>query len=236
MLRGMDRLLQLQEIDLSVDRLRTRRDQLESGEEALRAREALERAENAMGEFRLSLDEVNREASRLEADIDSLSRKAEAEERRLYDGSVVNPKELESLQHEIGNLKQRRTRIEDDLLERMEAREDLESRIRQAEAEVAEARDRLSEVRGAAGVELDEISSALSEREAERQQLAPEIDEGLLELYEDLRTHKRGVGAAALTDGVCQGCHQKLSAMERANLKHADIARCEYCRRILVPA
>ena len=236
MLRGMDRLLDLQEIDLSIGRLRARRDQLESGEEAQRAREALERAENAMGELRLSLDEVNREASRLEAEIDSLSRKAEAEERRLYDGSVVNPKELEALQHEIANLKQRRTRIEDDLLERMEVREDLEARIRQAEAEVGEARDRLSEIRGAAGVELDEIAVALSEREVERQQVAPQIDESLLELYEDLRRQKRGVGAAAMMDGVCQGCHQKLSSMELARLKHADIARCEYCRRILVPA
>jgi uncharacterized protein len=236
MLRGMDRLLRLQELDLSIDRLRSRQDQLESGEDALRARQAVEEVERALGELRLEMDEVNREATRLEGDIDVLSRKSEAEERRLYDGTVANPKELEALQHEIANLKQRRTRLEDDLLERMEVREDLEGRIRKAEAEVAAARSSLAEVRGAAGVELTDIGEVLRSREEERRSIAPEIDGELLGLYEDLRRQKRGIGAAALVDGVCQGCHQKISAMELARFKHADVPRCEYCRRILVPA
>ncbi len=40
---------------------------------------------------------------------------------------------------------------------------------------------------------------------------------------------------AALVDGVCQGCHQKLSPMELDRLKRASgVRRCDYCRRILV--
>ena len=54
--------------------------------------------------------------------------------------------------------------------------------------------------------------------------------------YEDLLRQKKGVGAAALIDGVCQGCHQKLSALELSHLKSQDVKRCEYCRRILIPA
>jgi predicted nucleic acid-binding Zn-ribbon protein len=34
---------------------------------------------------------------------------------------------------------------------------------------------------------------------------------------------------------VCQGCHEKLSAMERDKLKRGEgVKRCEYCRRILI--
>ncbi|HWC31850.1 MAG TPA: C4-type zinc ribbon domain-containing protein, partial [Actinomycetota bacterium] len=62
-----------------------------------------------------------------------------------------------------------------------------------------------------------------------------EFDEELVELYEGLRAQKRGVGAASLEDGVCQGCHQRLSALELDRLKRTEgIRRCEYCRRILV--
>ena len=233
-MRGMDRLLSLQEMDLSIDRLKARQDELESGEEARQARANLERVESEMGELRLAMDAVDRDASRLEGEIDLLSRKAEAEERRLYDGSVHNPKELEALQHEIANFKQRRSRMEDELLEQMEAREGLEGRVKGSQAEVDEARDRLAEIRGSAGAELDQIALALAERTQERAAIAPEIDEDLLALYEDLRRQKRGVGAAALVDGVCQGCHQKLSAMEMSHVKRADVPRCEYCRRILV--
>ena len=77
----------------------------------------------------------------------------------------------------------------------------------------------------------------MGEQEAERAAAVPDIDPELLDLYEDLRPQKRGVGAAALLDGVCQGCHQKLSQMYVDRLKRSDGPwRCEYCRRILVPA
>ena len=56
-----------------------------------------------------------------------------------------------------------------------------------------------------------------------------------LELYEDLRRQKKGIGAAALVDGVCQGCHEQLSAVQLDKLKRIDgVRRCEHCRRILV--
>ena len=43
----------------------------------------------------------------------------------MYDGSIVNEKELSAVQHEIANLKTRRSVFEDDLLERMERVEGL---------------------------------------------------------------------------------------------------------------
>jgi uncharacterized protein len=233
--KGLSRLLELQEIDLSIDRLRSRRDELESGEEARQARARLEEAEGRVGEQKLALDSVEREVRRLEGEADSLGRKAAAEEQRLYDGSVANPKELESIQHEVANLKQRRSRVEDELLEQMMRREDMEERIRQAEAEVDEARARFAEIQGESVHELEEIGRSLATRTVEREQLAPEFDEELLELYQDLRQQKRGVGVAALEDGVCQGCHQKLSALEFERLKRTTgVKRCEYCRRILM--
>jgi predicted nucleic acid-binding Zn-ribbon protein len=231
----MDRLLELQELDLSIDRLMARREALEAGAEAAAARSLQEEAHGRLGELRLALDSVNREATRLESDADSLSRKAEAEERRLYDGSVANPKELDAIQHEVANLKARRSRVEDELLDQMERREDLEGRVRQAEAELTEAEERLREIMGSSSVELADVEKALASRRSEREVLAPELDEELLDLYEDLRRQKKGIGAAALQDGVCQGCHQKLSALELERLKRTEgIRRCEYCRRILV--
>src|SRR5207249_1319209 len=93
-LKGLDHLLELQELDLSVDRLRNRRETLESGDEVRAIRRQLEQAETRMGDVRLELDTVERQSRKLEGDIDSLSRKAKDEEGRLYDGSVANPKEL----------------------------------------------------------------------------------------------------------------------------------------------
>jgi hypothetical protein len=117
----------------------------------------------------------------------------------------------------------------------MERREELEARAAEVEQEVTEARATLETVGGDAVRELDEVVAALAETRTARDALTPEIEPELLELYEDLRGQKKGVGAAALVDGVCQACHEKLSALELDRLKHADgVKRCEYCRRIVV--
>ena len=233
--RGSDRILELQELDLAIDRLAARRQELESGEDLRAARERVERLEERVGETRLALDSVDQEQRRLETEVASLEAKIGAEQRRLYDGSVANPKELESIQHEVEALGRRRSHIEDDVLSQMERREELAARLGPQEGELAEARDRLTEIGGASVKELEDIGRALAERTGERAALAPAIDDELLELYEDLRAQKKGVGAAALEDGVCQGCHQKLSPLELEGIKRTGgIRRCTYCRRILV--
>jgi hypothetical protein len=231
----MDRLLELQEIDSAIDRLEARRYQLEGGEEVRVARSTMEEAEGRLGELRLAVDAISRDQRRFEHDIDSMTQKADAEQKRLYDGSIANVKELEALQHEIANINERRSRAEDELLEMMERREDLDSRIAVADKETGEARARVEEVAGDSMRELERIGNELEERRTARAGLVPEIDDELLELYEELRAQKKGVGAAAIVDGVCQACHEKLSAMELDRLRKTDgIRRCEYCRRIVI--
>jgi predicted nucleic acid-binding Zn-ribbon protein len=233
----MDRILDLQELDSAIDRLEHRREQLEAGEELSAARKEMEDAESRLGELRLALDAVARESSRLEHEIDTIGAKLAAEEKRMYDGSIANPKELEALQHEIANLKERRSRAEDELLDQMVRREDLEARATDADADVTAARARADTIGGDAVRELEGIDAELAERRRARAALVPELDEELVELYDDLRRQKKGVGAAAIVDGVCQACHEKLSAVELDRLKHTDdVKRCEYCRRIVVLA
>ena len=80
---GLDRLLELQELDSAIDRLEARKRQLEEGKEMADARAAMEDAEGRLGELRLGVDAVGREQQRLEREIDSMTRKAEADEKRL---------------------------------------------------------------------------------------------------------------------------------------------------------
>jgi uncharacterized protein len=228
-------LLALQEIDTAIDRLTARKQALESGGELAAARAEADAAERALGELGLQLDVVGRDQARLEHEIESLTQKAAAEDKRLYDGSVVNAKELGSIQHEIENLKRRRSDREDEMLGLMEVREELERRASEAQSTSDGLRARVEEVGGAGLEELRDIDIELKAKIAERQLAVPEIDPDVLELYEDLRKQKKGIGAAALVDGVCQGCHEQLSAMELDKLKRAEgVKRCEYCRRILV--
>jgi uncharacterized protein len=228
-------LLDLQSLDSAIDRLTARRRALEAGESLKMARREADAAENELGELRLQLDAMDRDGSRIEHEIDSLQQKSAAEDQRLYDGSVANPKELDSIRHEVENLKRRKADREDELLAFMEQREELESRANEAGRRAAELRARVDHVAADAERELEEVLAELGARTEERRSLAPSIDPDLLELYDDLRASKKGVGAAGLVDGVCQGCHETLSSVELDHVRRSDdVPRCEHCRRILV--
>jgi len=229
------KLLDLQSLDSTIDRLRARERVLHGGDEVTALRGEADAAEAMLGELRLAMDALDRDGSKLEHEIDSLTAKSADEESRLYGGAVANAKELDAIRHEVENLKKRRSDREDELLVVMERREELDRRATDAEATATELRAKVVAAAGDAGEELTRIEGELATATASRAAAAAAIDPELLELYEDLRRQKKGVGAAALVDGVCQGCHEKLSAVELDRVRHdGGVPRCEYCRRILV--
>jgi predicted nucleic acid-binding Zn-ribbon protein len=229
------RLLALQDADLAIDRLRARRRALEQGSDVAAARAEADAAEARLGELRLKLDELGRDQTRFELEIDSMTQKEKADQTRMYDGSIVNAKELEALQHEIANVQTRRSDREDELLALLEIREQVEADATEAERASTALRAKVDEVVAAAAAELVSVDADLADRTAERSAIAPDIEPAVLDLYEDLRRHKKGVGAAALVDGVCQACHEQLSAVVLDAMKRSEgIRRCEHCRRILV--
>jgi predicted nucleic acid-binding Zn-ribbon protein len=229
------RLLDLQETDTALGRLLARRRALEDGSELAAVRADADAADNRLGEIRLRLDEIGRDQSRFEHEIDSMTQKEQAEQQRMYDGSIVNAKELEALQHEIASVHKRRSDREDELLALLEMRENLEADAVAAGQQSAALRARADEAASAATDELARIETDIAERTTQREVIAAEIDAELLGLYDDLRRQKKGIGAAALVDGVCQACHEQLSSVELDKLKRAEgIRRCEHCRRILV--
>jgi predicted nucleic acid-binding Zn-ribbon protein len=235
MAQATHRLLDLQTLDSAIDRLVVRQRGLEVGDDLAAARKTADEAETTLGELRLQLDVFDRDGAKLEHEIDSLSQKAAAEETRMYDGSVANAKELDAIRHEVENLARRKSDREDELLALLEQRETVERRAKEAEATSTDLRSGVEHVAADAGEELARVRSELQDLRAQKTALIPEIDPEVLELYEELRPHKKGVGAAALVDGVCQGCHEQLSSVELDRVKHSgELARCDHCRRILV--
>lgn len=230
-------LLELQKVDSMIDRLTSRlhnlpeQAELDSLEERQRALEA------RVGEREAALDEVAGRQRKLDTEIDNIGRKIAGEEARLNSGDVANPRELSSIGAEIESLKRRRTRFEDEDLEVMEERENLEkeldglrAELEGLQAEVAAAIVR----RDAAG---GEVSQELEEARERKQGWLPRIEPGLLSYYDDLRRSRGGVGAAALQDGMCLGCHMQLPAQEVARVRAAEgLIRCDECGRILVVA
>jgi predicted nucleic acid-binding Zn-ribbon protein len=231
------RLLDLQDLDTVLGQLAHRRRAVPQIAElvALDAR-AGELRDHEVA-VRTSVSDLEREMNKAEADVAQVRERIARDQAMLDTGSVASARQLEDLQHEIGNLARRVSDLEDAELEVMEKLEDAQARAASATAalnELVEARQAAERARDAAFADIDLEAERVA---GERARVAPEIPADLLALYDRIRAGSGGIGAAPLHRGRCQGCQITLTPADlgRIRAEPADeVVRCEECRRILV--
>ncbi|HKE97671.1 MAG TPA: C4-type zinc ribbon domain-containing protein [Actinomycetes bacterium] len=230
-------LLELQGIDSTVDRLTHRRADLPEEARLVELGTQLDAIGQLAAERDGTLVTTRREQERIEHEVETLGGKADAEDARAAAGRVTSPKELTAIQAEVQALRRRVATLEDELLERMEARETLERELAELTARREAAERERAQAATARDAAVAEIGRQLAKERAAREALTRRIGAPLLELYEKVRGRSGGIGAAALAGETCQGCHMRISAVELKNLRAMppeEIKRCEHCRRILV--
>ncbi|HEU5001874.1 MAG TPA: C4-type zinc ribbon domain-containing protein [Actinomycetota bacterium] len=228
-------LLELQKIDTAIDRIEARLSHLpeQAALDALEAR--LADLDVQIAERKQALDEVSVRQRRLDNEVDSVGQKIAGESNRLYSGMVKNAKELSDISREIEALKRRKGILEDNDLEVMEERDGIEAEHQALLDERTAVLEEIAQARILRDHASEGLGVQLSAAQAERAVWPPRIESELLGLYDTIRAHKSGIGAAAMVDGVCQGCHMRLPAMEAERVRSASgLTRCDECRRILV--
>lgn len=226
-------LLDLQDLDLQIDRLIDRRQSLPELEQyrtanadRLSAGTELERLTGELREVELSLDKAEGELAILENRLDE-------SETRLFAGGM-NAKETEHKRLEVRSLKGQREAMEERVLVLLDQRDTASAAVSQA-SETANGHARTEqELEAAISAQWKEIDLELGRLEARKSEMVPAIPEDLLEMYETLRRTKEGVAVGQLEDNQCGGCHLALSSAERAEAGRTNPPRCVHCRRILV--
>ena len=230
------RLLELADLDAELARLDHRRRGLPEVDELAALETRAVGLKDALVATETELGDLSREQTRAERDVEQVRTRIDRDRTRLDAGQVSAARELASLQSEIENLHRRQGDLEEVVLELMERRETLESQ----QDELTTGRDNLggemAEVaarRDAAFSEIDEQTAKASDQRAS---VAAEVPADLLALYDQIRKAK-GVGAAMLRAGRCEGCHLNVDAADLKAIRAADpdeVVRCEECRRILI--
>jgi predicted nucleic acid-binding Zn-ribbon protein len=181
-----------------------------------------------------NLEESRKKQRGLEDEVQGVEEKLGREEEKLYGGKVNNPKELRGLQAEVRSLKHKKDILETRLLEEMENLDEITRKADELQGE----RDRLqAEIDEKAGVldgEIAEIRAELAGLEERRRELRSQVDEELLELYDELLESKHGLAVVKVSDGVCLGCRVELPGIEFDRfLKTESAFTCTNCGRIL---
>jgi predicted nucleic acid-binding Zn-ribbon protein len=230
------RLLDLAAEDVALTQLAHRRHTLPE----VAAVEAAEEAERQLSaevvRAETEVRDLDREQTRLEADVETVRQRAARDQQRLDSGTAA-PKEMTGLQHELESLARRQGDLEDQVLELMERREVAEATLADARAGLEKAtadRERAVQLRDDA---LADIADQTARHEAARTAAADGLPAPLLALYDRIRTQTGTTGAALLKARQCQGCRIELNGRELAAVRNADadeVVRCDECGRILV--
>ncbi|GAB4453671.1 MAG: zinc ribbon domain-containing protein [Anaerolineae bacterium] len=224
-------LYQLQSIDSEIDQIRQ---QLKEIIGQIGESEALRQAKNRQQLADAALRRSQAKMQDLELELKSLSQKISGQEKLLYSGKVLNPKEAANLQDEVASLKRRQSDREEHLLEAMVAVEEAE-----AEFEGAAAHLNAVEIDWAAGQkELQQNSTQLKSRLLELKERRPAmvatVDPAILPIYERLRPKKGGRAVVAVKGGVCQGCGMTPSNNRLQQARAGtELVYCGACGRIL---
>ncbi len=232
--RSLHDLLDLQDVDVQIDRLIDQRQSLPELEDYRSAHEAIVSLTAERDKTAARLRETVLAIDKTTGELEISQVKAGAEEMRLYAGGL-SARDADYLRREVELLKNRVSAMEEEILELMEVREEVEAELAGLESGLESETGHKSELEAGIREAWKRIDAEIAIKEHRKAEIIPLVDEELLGLYESLRETREGRVVGALTNGVCGVCHLILSSAEENEAKRQHPPRCVHCAAILVP-
>ena len=226
-------LLDLQEIDLQIDRLLDERQSLPELAAYKQAHEAVKTGSEELQREAGELKQLELDLDKAEGELQILEIKLGEHETRLYAGGMSG-RETEHMRLEVQSLRGQQSALEEKVLGMLEGIDPVRAKVAVIESDLEKIESRQTELKGSIKEQWKRIDAEIARKEERKQEAQTPIDPALLDLYEKLRVIKEGVAVAAYDHGVCGGCHMSLSPAEQEETFAADLPRCVHCRRILV--
>jgi predicted nucleic acid-binding Zn-ribbon protein len=229
---AIPQLVELQRLDQSIASLR--RD-LEGMPRRVHDADAkLTGARSAVTSAKESHTQGLTQRKKLELDVDEW--KERAKKYRAQSSSVKTNEAYKALQQEIAHAEGEAAKAEDLVLEQMMALEDIERRVRRAEADLKELENAIAAEKKQLQVEYGEKKKKAEAQAVEREQIAKSVPDDLLDLYTRISRKHVGSALAEVRDGQCRACGMRILPHTLQLLKtetDEEIFRCETCGRIL---
>ncbi|HLW00404.1 MAG TPA: C4-type zinc ribbon domain-containing protein [Ktedonobacterales bacterium] len=223
-------LYQVQQLDGEVDRIAAEAQAINA---ALQDDSAVRQVQQAVTAASTALQQRQQALRAAEQELADLAARIKSHNDRLYSGNVSNPRELGSLQQEVGHLRELHNTQEERVLEAMAAAEEAQT-LMESEKTRQEALEKTRQQEQAMLVDRQrQVEARLADARQRRQSQAESCEAPLLQRYEQIR-RIRGKAVALAEGGTCQGCRVSLTASDMQRVRtSADITTCSNCGRIL---
>lgn len=193
------------------------------------------RVDEAQALLKRLADESKQGAKAIKShEMDARSKTGELEKAQLALNTAKNNDEYQALLRTIDARKKELSDIETRILEGFEAQEGRDAekkrtdeRLKQLQAELAEARKRVAEAEGEARAEIARL-------EAERGQSVASVGPEHLALYDRILGQHGDSAVAAVANEHCQGCYLRVRPDQVSKVRGGnELVTCFNCGRIL---
>lgn len=226
-------LLDVQDLDLQIDRLLDQRQSLPELESYRTAHEELEQMTRQHEKAAAELRALELDFDKSEGELEMLEAKLSEHETRLFAGGM-SARETEHMRLEVQSLKGQREAMEERVLEMLEKVDPVRATVDELERAIQEKSTVKGELEAVIKAEWKKIDAELARKEERKKEALAPVPDDLVETYESLRQRKEGVAIGRLEHGICGGCHMTLSEAEQAEALRDELPRCVHCRRLLV--
>ena len=226
----LEHLIQLQDLDLAVDRARRRIAELPASQQALEARLAERTGSVAGVKERMAASQTARR---------EIEKELAAVQTRLskYKGQLLElktNKEYQAMQKEMSVAEHDVRAHEDKLLEHMEYAETFAAELKVAEAALKTEQADVTRAQRALDAERGELERELARVTTARTELIAQVPREALMLFERVAHGRKGIAVAEARDGLCTLCHVRLRPQKFNEVRRNDgLHQCDSCTRIL---
>ena len=230
-MRGeLTQVVDLQSLDLEIARLQGEvekipREIAELEQQLANSRGVWERA----GERLAALEQLRKSKERELEDVTVEHRKRQ---NRLVE--IKKQQEYDAVLKEIEGFRERRSKLEDEVLELFDQIEVAQGVARSEAAHFHEQEKTFEEQRTAKEGELKHLHRELGRLQEDRGHQASRVEPGLLQTYQRLVRSRGGVAVVEVKDGSCLGCYVALTPQTYNELRKGEVLiSCANCQRIL---
>jgi predicted nucleic acid-binding Zn-ribbon protein len=224
-------LVNLQQIEIETGSVKTKISNVDQRLEKLDDRlhdfkQVIEKQESV-------INELNQKYRDYETDVRMNLDAIKKSEAKL--SSVKTNKEYQAFLKEIDDIKEKNSKLEDDMIDFLDRIEAAENTLNTKMAEHSELQTRLNNEKETIQKETEEGKRQLEDLDAQLKTVAAGIDAALLATYNKVKAlQNNAIGIVAVTDAVCQGCNMNIPPQMYNELQRGDsLKKCPICDRII---
>jgi len=228
--KDLSLLIELQKLDLEIDKNRREEEKLSFKIEGEHKRIAeLEKDLFQKQDILKHTQIERRKKERRIEEIDLLLTKHEEEKYK-----VKSKEEFSALEKEINQVEEEKEKIEDFLLELMEKEEELTQNLPFLEVKVKQLKKDCQKKENILKLDLNNVVYQIKQLRNSREKIISQLNSIFFQRYEQLRKTREGLAVVAVSNGICEGCNMKISPSLIARVRRGEeIVYCENCNRIL---